>query len=142
MRLGPPAIGQVADLRTFLDLVPDPRARRGHALDRTVGACLAGRNSAGTASEQQQAIAVDGKPLRGSARLSADRRHLLPAVTHHQALTLAQAEAGTKTNETAHFRPLLEPLHLDAALVTFNACTQSTRTSPGWPRPRTPTTSP
>jgi len=66
-------------------------------------------------------IAVDGKSLRGSARLSAGRRHLLSAVTHHRAMTLAQAEAGTKTNETAHFRPLPEPLDLDGSLVTFDA---------------------
>jgi predicted transposase YbfD/YdcC len=189
VRLGPLDIGQVADLRTFLDLVPDPRARRGRwyslttillicacaavsgarsvdeiaewaarasdtvltavgvrrhplrwrrapsrttigrvlaavdgdALDRAVGAYLAGRNLAGPASQQRQVIAVDGKSLRGSARLSAGRRHLLSAVTHRQALTLAQAEVGAKTNETAHFRPLLEPLDLNGALITFDA---------------------
>ncbi|MFJ9544511.1 ISAs1 family transposase, partial [Streptomyces sp. NPDC101225] len=93
----------------------------GDALDRAVGAYLAGRNFAGPASEQRQVIAVDGKSLRGSARLSAGRRHLLSAVTHHRALTLAQAEVGAKTNETAHFRPLLEPLDLDGTLITFDA---------------------
>lgn len=36
-------------------------------------------------------------------------------------MTLAQAEVGTKTNETTHFRPLLEPLDLTGALVTFDA---------------------
>lgn len=189
VRLGPLDLGQVADLQTFLDLVPDPRAKRGRwyaltaillvcacaavsgarsvdeiaewaarasdavltavgvrrhplrwrrspsrttigrvlaavdgdALDRAVGAYLAGHNSAGTASKQRQTIAVDGKSLRGSTRLSAARRHLLSAVTHHRALTLAQAEVGAKTNETAHFRPLLEPLDLDGSLVTFDA---------------------
>ncbi|MFJ8159133.1 ISAs1 family transposase [Streptomyces sp. NPDC094468] len=182
-------IGQVADLRTFLERVPDLRARRGRwysltaillicacaavsgarsvdeiaewaarasdtvltavgvrrhplrwrrspsrttigrvlaavdgdALDRAIGAYLADRNSAGTASGQRQVIAVDGKSLRGSPRLSAGRRHLLYAVTHHRALTLAQAEVGNKTNESAHFRPLLEPLDLDGTLVTFDA---------------------
>ncbi|MEU8869128.1 ISAs1 family transposase [Streptomyces umbrinus] len=189
VRLGPLDIDQVADLRTFLELVPDPRARRGRwysltaillvcacaavsgarsideiaewaarasdhvltavgvrrhplrwrrspsrttigrvlaavdgdALDRAVGAYLASPNPAGTAPEQRQVIAVDGKSLRGSARLSAGRRHLLSAVTHHRALTLAQAEVGAKTNETAHFQPLLEPLDLDGTLVTFDA---------------------
>ncbi|WP_431955179.1 ISAs1 family transposase [Actinacidiphila sp. bgisy167] len=189
VRLGPLNIGQVADLRTFLDLVPDPRARRGrwysltaillvcacaavsgassideiaewaarasdHVLtavgvrrhplrwrrspsrttigrvlaavdgdapDRAVGAYPAGPTPAGTAPEQRQVIAVDGKSLRGSARLSAGRRHLLSAVTHHRALTLAQAEVGAKTNETAHFQPLLEPLDLNGTLVTFDA---------------------
>jgi predicted transposase YbfD/YdcC len=189
VRLGPLDLGQVADLRTFLDLVPDPRARRGRwysltavllicacaavsgarsvdeiaewaarasdavlravgvrrhplrwrrapsrttigrvlaaldgdALDRAVGAYLAGQDTAGTGSGQRPVIAVDGKSLRGSARLSVGRRHLLSAVTHHRALTLAQAEVGAKTNETVHFRPLLEPLDLDGALVTFDA---------------------
>ncbi|EST38944.1 transposase [Streptomycetaceae bacterium MP113-05] len=189
MRLGPLDIGQVADLRTFLDQVPDPRARRGRwysltaillvcacaavsgartvdeiaewtarasetvlmavgvrrhplqwrrapsrttigrvlaavdgdALDKAIGAYLAGRNAAGPEPEQRRVIAVDGKSLRGSARLTAGRRHLLSAVTHHRALTLAQAEVGAKTNETAHFRPLLEGLDLDGALVTFDA---------------------
>lgn len=189
VKLGPLDAGQVADLRPFLERVPDPRARRGRwysltaillvcacaavsgtrsvdeiaewaarasdtvltavgvrrhplrwrrapsrttigrvlaavdgdALDQAVGAYLTARNTAGTASGQRQVIAVDGKSLRGSARLSAGRRHLLSAVTHHRALTLAQAEVGTKTNETAHFRPLLEPLDLDGSLVTFDA---------------------
>ncbi|WP_308798293.1 ISAs1 family transposase [Streptomyces sp. UH6] len=93
----------------------------GDALDQAVGAYLTTRNTAGTASGKRQVIAVDGKSLRGSARLSAGRRHLLSAVTHHRALTLAQAEVGTKTNETAHFQPLLEPLDLNGALVTFDA---------------------
>lgn len=93
----------------------------GDPLDRAVGAYLAGRNTAETASGKRQVIAVDRKSLRGSARLSAGRRHLLSAVTHHRALTLAQAEVGAKTNETAHFRPLLESLGLDGTLITFDA---------------------
>lgn len=189
LKLGPLDTGQVVDLRPFLDLVPDPRARRGRwysltavllvcacaavsgarsvdeiaewaarasgtvltavgirrhplkwrrapsrttigrvlaavdgdALDRVIGTYLAGRNTGEADSGQRQVIAVDGKSLRGSARLSTGHRHLLSAVTHHQALTLAQAEVGAKTNETAHFRPLLEPLDLDGALVTFDA---------------------
>ncbi|MFD4175447.1 ISAs1 family transposase [Streptomyces anulatus] len=96
-------------------------AVHGDALDQAVGAYFTALNTAGTASGKRQVIAVDGKSLRGSARLSAGRRHLLSAVTHHRALTLAQAEVGTKTNETAHFRPLLEPLDLDGSLVTFDA---------------------
>lgn len=189
LKLGPLDAGRVADLRSFLDLVPDPRARRGRwysltavllvcacaavsgarsvdeiaewagrasdavlrtvgvrrhplrwrrapsrttigrvlavvdgdALDRAVGTYLAGHNSAGTDSAQRHMIAIDGKSLRGSARLSAGRRHLLSAVTHHRAVTLAQTEVGAKTNETAHFKPLLEPLDLDGVLVTFDA---------------------
>lgn len=191
VKLGPLDPGRVADLRPYLDLVPDPRGRRGRwysltavllvcacaavsgarsldelaewaerapdtllaavgirrhplrwrrtpsrttigrvlgavdgdALDRVVGAYLAGLHddSPRAASGQRRVIAVDGKALNGSARLTAARRHLLCAVTHHRAVTLAQAEVGAKTNETAHFQPLLEPLDLDGALVTFDA---------------------
>jgi predicted transposase YbfD/YdcC len=190
VKLGPLDGSRVADLRPYLDLVPDPRARRGRwysltaillicacaavsgarsvdelaewaerasdallaavgvrrhplkwrrapsrttigrvlqavdgdALDRAVGAYLTGRHeAAGAGSGPRRVIAVDGKALKGSAHLTATRRHLLSAVTHHRAVTLAQAEVGAKTNETTHFRPLLEPLDLQGALVTFDA---------------------
>ncbi|MFD8525597.1 ISAs1 family transposase [Streptomyces capillispiralis] len=91
-------------------------------MDRAVGAYLTGRHdAAGAGSEQRRVIAVDGKALKGSAHLTATRRHLLSAVTHDRAMTLAQAEVGAKTNETTHFRSLLEPLDLQGALVTFDA---------------------
>ncbi|MCX4579004.1 transposase family protein [Streptomyces sp. NBC_01571] len=156
---------QVADLRPFLESVPDPRSRRGRwysltaillvcacaavsgarsidelaewgerapnsllvvigirrhplgwrrtpsrttigrvleavdgdALDQAVGAYLADRHHTATRPPgppgpgQRRVIAVDGKALKGSARLAARRRHLLSAVTHHRAVTLAQA---------------------------------------------------
>ncbi|MEU7318917.1 ISAs1 family transposase, partial [Streptomyces sp. NPDC007083] len=107
-------------------------AVNGDALDAAVGAYLADRHRARTDSATEptarpaaptfrRTIAVDGKALKGSARLTAGRRHLLAAVTHHRALTLAQAEVGAKTNETQHFRPLLTPLDLAEAVVTFDA---------------------
>lgn len=198
VKLGPLDAGRVADLRPYLDSVPDPRSRRGRwysltaillvcacaalsgarsieelaewgerapntllavigvrrhllswrrtpssatigrvlgavdgdALDRAVGAYLADRHRAATepavapaasASGRRRVIAVDGKALKGSARLTSARRHLLSAVTHGCVVTLAQAEVGAKTNETTHFRPLLAPLDLAGAVVTFDA---------------------
>ncbi|MFC7221185.1 transposase family protein, partial [Streptomyces polyrhachis] len=80
------------------------------ALDAAVGAWLAHRHAAATAvPDGRRVIAVDGKALRGSARLDQPRRHLLSAVTHGRPVTLAQAEVGSKTNETRHFQPLLAP---------------------------------
>ncbi|WAX81712.1 ISAs1 family transposase [Streptomyces sp. KMM 9044] len=98
----------------------------GDALDQAVGACLADqhRTSAGadtSARRPRRVIAVDGKALKGSARLDAPRRHLLSAVTHHRVATLGQVEVGAKTNETRHFRLLLAPLDLAGAVVTFDA---------------------
>lgn len=100
----------------------------GEALDRAVGAYLADRHRAATepavttsASGRRRVIAVDGKALKGSARLTSARRHLPSAVTHGCVVTLAQVEVGAKTNETTHFRPLLAPLDLADAVVTFDA---------------------
>jgi hypothetical protein len=63
----------------------------------------------------------DGKALSGSAHRQQRHRHLLSAVTHAPTVTLAQREVGDKTNETAAFRPLLEPFDLAGAVVTFDA---------------------
>jgi predicted transposase YbfD/YdcC len=102
----------------------------GDVLDRAVGAYLADRHRAATtpgtppsasAPGPRRVIAVDGKALKGSARLDTPRRHLLSAVTHGTVVTLAQVEVGAKTNETTHFQPLLAPLDLTDTLVTFDA---------------------
>jgi predicted transposase YbfD/YdcC len=98
----------------------------GDALDTAVGAYLAERHRTdavgrGTGSAPRPAIAVDGKALSGSAHRQQRHRHLLSAVTHTPTVTLAQREVGAKTNETAAFRPLLEPLDLTGAVVTFDA---------------------
>ncbi|MFE4335282.1 ISAs1 family transposase [Streptomyces sp. NPDC056831] len=112
----------------------------GDALDRAVGAYLADRHHAATepavtpsasASGRPRVIAVDGKALKGSARLTAVRRHLLSAVTHGTVVTLAQVEVGAKTNETTHFQPLLAPLDLTGTVVTFDAL-HSVRANISW----------
>jgi predicted transposase YbfD/YdcC len=89
-----------------------------------VGAYLADRHRAAVetaGTPPRRFIAVDGKALKGSARLDSRRRHLLSAVTHVRAWTLAQVEVGAKTNETRHFKPLLAPLDLAGNAVTFDA---------------------
>lgn len=198
VKLGPLDAGRIADLRPYLDAVPDPRSRRGRwyslsaillvcacavvsgaksidelagwgdrasktllavigirrhllrwrrtpspatigrvlgavdgdALDRAVGAYLADRHHAATEPDplspvstfrRRRVIAIDGKSLKGSGRLTSARRHLLSAVTHGRVVTLAQTEVGGKTNGTTHFRPLLAPLDLAGAVVTFDA---------------------
>lgn len=96
----------------------------GDALDDTIGAYLAEHDhtdTGNTGSTPRPAIAVDGKALTGSAHRQQRHRHLLSAVAHAPAVTLAQREVGAKTNETAAFRPLLEPLDLAGTVVTFDA---------------------
>ncbi|WP_425315801.1 ISAs1 family transposase [Streptomyces olivoreticuli] len=98
----------------------------GDALDQAVGAYLADQHRKlacgdASATRPRRVIAVDGKALKGSARLDTPRRHLLSAVTHHPVAALAQVEIGAKTNETRHFKPLLAPLDLADTVVTFDA---------------------
>jgi predicted transposase YbfD/YdcC len=96
----------------------------GDALDAAIGAYLAQDHHtdvATTGSAPPPAIAGDGKALTGSAHRGRRHRHLLSAVTHRPTVTLAQREVGAKTNETAAFRPLLEPLDLTGTVVTFDA---------------------
>lgn len=211
VKLGPLDAGRVADLRPYLDLVPDPRARRGpwysltavllvcacaavsgartldelaewaerapdtllaavdirrhllrwrrapsrttigrvlravdgDALDRAVGAYLTDLHDASgqAGSGQRRVIAVDGKALKGSARLTAGRRHLLSAVAHHQTVTLAQSEVGTKTTRPRTSSLCWSPWTWTEPLSPSTHRTRSRRTSPGWSRPRRPTTS-
>lgn len=191
--LGPLDTGRIADLRPYLDSVPDPRSQRGRwysltaillvcacatvsgaksidelaewaaragteileaigirrhllrwrtspsratigralkcldgdALDHAVGAYLADRHRAATdgatPQRQRRIIAVDGKALKGPARAGRKQRHLLSALIHDRPVTIAQAQVRAKTNETAHFKPLLEPLELAGDIITFDA---------------------
>lgn len=99
----------------------------GDALDAAIGAYLTDRHRAATDDagpdrrRPRRIIAVDGKALKGSAHLEHQRRHLLSAVTHGIPVTLAQAEVGSKTNETTHFKPLLAPVDLVGDVITFDA---------------------
>ncbi|MFJ3867553.1 ISAs1 family transposase [Streptomyces nigra] len=67
-------------------------------------------------------MAVDGKTLRGAARATGRKIHLLGACDHLSGLVLAQLEVGEKTNEITCFQPLLETLaDLAGVVVTSDA---------------------
>ncbi|MFF0087695.1 ISAs1 family transposase [Streptomyces canus] len=90
-----------------------------NALDRAVGAWLAGRQQD---AGGLRALAVDGKSLRGAARAKGRRIHLLAACDHVSGLVLAQMDVGEKTNEITRFRPLLDTLpDLSGTVVTSDA---------------------
>lgn len=76
-------------------------------------------------------IAVDGKALKGSARLTATRLHLLYAVTHGAVVTLAWVEVSAKMNVTTHFQPLPATLDLTGSVLTFVAL-HSVRANISW----------
>jgi predicted transposase YbfD/YdcC len=66
------------------------------------------------------AVAVDGKSLRGALRADGRPVHLISAL-RNDGIVLAQREVDAKHNEITAFRPLLEPLDLPGAVVTFDA---------------------
>jgi predicted transposase YbfD/YdcC len=99
------------------------------ALDRAIGAWLAGqqpprpttRPPPPTRAAWRQAVAVDGKTLRGSGHHGRSQVHLLAAMDHPTRAVLAQADVDDTTNEIARFQSLLERLDLTGAVVTADA---------------------
>jgi hypothetical protein len=71
-----------------------------------------------------QALAVDGKCLRGSARTDGKALQLLSAVSHRLRLTVAQEPIEEKSNEIPALKPLLRKLPkaaLEGSLITADA---------------------
>lgn len=71
-----------------------------------------------------QALAVDGKCLRGSARTDGKPLQLLSAVSHRLRLTVAQEPIEDKSNEIPALQPLLRKLPqgaLEGSLITADA---------------------
>jgi len=85
------------------------------ALDSVVGGFL--KRLSGPAD----AVALDGKVLRGSGRDKQSPRMLLAAVTHKTAVALAQREVPPERNEIAEVKPLLGPLDLRGTVITADA---------------------
>ncbi len=69
----------------------------------------------------EEAVALDGKTLRGSRKQGAPGAHLLSAVTHRLGLTLRQRAVGDKTNEIPVARQLLSALVLSGRILTMDA---------------------
>jgi predicted transposase YbfD/YdcC len=71
--------------------------------------------------EGEDAIAIDGKTLRGSQKQGAPGVHLLSAFAHRMGLTLAQESVDDKTNEPPVALELLRYLVLEGRIVTMDA---------------------
>ncbi|WP_143484185.1 ISAs1 family transposase [Acidithiobacillus marinus] len=84
------------------------------ALDAAIGAWLLG--TAGF-----EAVAVDGKVLKGAARADGAQVHLLSAFLHGQGATIAQKEIARKTNEIPELRNLLQDVNIAGKVVTADA---------------------
>jgi predicted transposase YbfD/YdcC len=91
-----------------------------NALDLVIGRWLADQQPP-QPRPWRQAVAVDGKTLRGSGHYPRPQVHLLAAMEHTSRAVLAQTEVDTKTNEITQFQPLLERLDLAGRVVTADA---------------------
>ncbi len=97
------------------------------ALDRAVGTWLAAQQPppanppSPTSRPWRQAVAVDGKTLRGSGHHPSPQVHLLAAMDHTSRAVLAQTQVDVKTNEITAFRPLLDGLDLAGRVLTADA---------------------
>lgn len=69
----------------------------------------------------REAIAIDGKALRGSRRQGAAGAHLLSALSHRLGLTLAQCGVEDKTNEIPAITEILRGLVLEGRVITMDA---------------------
>lgn len=67
------------------------------------------------------AVAIDGKTLRGSKKQGADLSHLLSAVDHKTGMTLVQVPVDGKTNEIPLALVLIERIHLEGRVLTADA---------------------
>jgi hypothetical protein len=67
------------------------------------------------------ALAIDGKTLRGSARQGALDVHLLSVLSHRLGVTLFQQAVSDKTNEIGAIQEVLAALVLEGRVVTVDA---------------------
>lgn len=68
-----------------------------------------------------EAVALDGKTLRGSGDGDGSPCHLLSAITHEEGVVIAQRNVGDKTNEITQAAPLLKDVDLEGKTVTADA---------------------
>ncbi len=74
-----------------------------------------------TEATDLEALAVDGKTLRGSRKQGAPGTHLLSVVSQRVGLTVAQVAVDAKTNEIPVTTTLLRELVLTGRVVTMDA---------------------
>jgi predicted transposase YbfD/YdcC len=94
------------------------------ALAGAIGCWLADRDRPSQDRRRRaQAVAVDGKTLRGARPAGGDGRpvHLLACMDHTTRAVLAQHRVGGAPEEVPAFAPLLAPLDLAGAVVTVDA---------------------
>ena len=84
-------------------------------IDRALGGWLERQARPG------EAVAVDGKTLRGAVGSDGRQVHLLAALVHKEGVVLDQRQVDLKHNEITEFQPLLEAQDLAGMVVTADA---------------------
>jgi predicted transposase YbfD/YdcC len=73
------------------------------------------------AAGELEAMAIDGKTLRGSRKQGAPAVHLLSALSHRLGLTVWQQAVADKTNEISVMEDVLRGLLLEGRVITVDA---------------------
>lgn len=68
-----------------------------------------------------EALALDGKTLRGSAQQGAAESHLVSALAHRLGIVVAQLGVADRSHELGHLEPLLDALVLEGRVITADA---------------------
>lgn len=89
------------------------------AFERAVGAWAAA--VAAALPEAKEAIAIDGKTLRGSRQPKVPAVHLLSALGHEVGLVLAEVPVTAETDEVGALPALLAALVLEGRVLTLDA---------------------
>lgn len=71
--------------------------------------------------DKDEAVAIDGKTLRGSRKQGAPGAHLLSALSHRLGITVAQRAVDDKTNEITAIFEVLHGLLLEGRVFTMDA---------------------
>ena len=101
--------------RTLQSVNPDE-------VDRAIGLWLLSQQSG-------EALAVDGKTLRGTIDSNGKGVHLIAAFLHKEGIVAAQTQVDKKSNEITAVKPLLDPLDLEGKVVTLDAMHTQTETA-------------
>jgi DDE family transposase len=92
------------------------------AFERVLAAWAESALSASPPKEgEQEALAIDGKTLRGSKQQGALDVHLLSVLSQRLGLTLFQQAVADKTNEIGAIQEVLAALVLEGRVVTMDA---------------------
>jgi hypothetical protein len=69
----------------------------------------------------EDAVAVDGKTLKGARDAEGNQAQLMAAILHKEGIVISQTPVDKKTNEIKCFRTLLDNVDIDGKVVTADA---------------------